>query len=240
MIQREREGGTIDVVADKRGAPTWTRDVADHLPAAAAYGPGVVHLTNAGDASRYEQPRDVFRLLGADPHRVRPIPSATQDRAPARPTQSSPTTASHTSAPGTAPSSASSASRRSEGSPRRTAGSRPPRHQPARARDCHVRTEWAGRPSANRLPDPDRTARSHAPRSGAYGAEQTYSTVAFQSALQNRGPDPRRHRPMTEPIRPKRRTPNDGSSESPRAGRPPRPTPRHGTQVTSLPARASA
>ncbi len=86
MIQREREGGTIEVVADKRGAPTWTRDVADHLRAAAAHAPGVVHLTNAGDASRHEQAQEVFRLLGADPQRVRPIPSsATADRAP-RPT----------------------------------------------------------------------------------------------------------------------------------------------------------
>lgn len=84
MIEQERERETIDVIADKRGQPTWTRDVADHLPAAAESGPGVVHLTNAGSASRYEQAQEVFRLLGKDPERVRPIPSPT-GRAP-RPT----------------------------------------------------------------------------------------------------------------------------------------------------------
>lgn len=86
MIQQERQRETVDVVADKRGQPTWTRDVADHLALAADHGPGVVHLTNAGDATRYEQAQEVFRLLGKDPERVRPIPSsATSDRAP-RPT----------------------------------------------------------------------------------------------------------------------------------------------------------
>ncbi|MBM7786969.1 dTDP-4-dehydrorhamnose reductase [Tenggerimyces flavus] len=86
MIQQEREREYLDVVADKRGQPTWTRDVVDHLSAAADYGPGVVHLTNAGDATRHEQAQEVFRLLGKDPERVRPISSSdTPDRAP-RPT----------------------------------------------------------------------------------------------------------------------------------------------------------
>lgn len=86
MIEQERERETIDVVADKRGQPTWTRDVADHLALAADHGPGVVHLTNAGDATRYEQAQEVFRLLGKDPGRVRPIPSPTSPTRAPRPT----------------------------------------------------------------------------------------------------------------------------------------------------------
>ncbi|REF35083.1 dTDP-4-dehydrorhamnose reductase [Thermasporomyces composti] len=81
MMRLERERDTLEVVDDQRGQPTWTVDVAERLvllgadPRAA----GIFHATSAGEATWYELAREVFRLLGADPDRVRPT---TTDRFP--------------------------------------------------------------------------------------------------------------------------------------------------------------
>jgi dTDP-4-dehydrorhamnose reductase len=81
MVRLESERDTLDVVADQRGQPTWTYDVAERLvllgrrPEAA----GVFHATSAGETTWCELTREIFRLLGADPERVRPT---TTDRVP--------------------------------------------------------------------------------------------------------------------------------------------------------------
>lgn len=69
---------TVDVVDDQRGQPTWARDVADLVIDVRRLGlpPGVYHATNGGDATWYELARTVFRLVGADPVRVRAISTA--------------------------------------------------------------------------------------------------------------------------------------------------------------------
>jgi dTDP-4-dehydrorhamnose reductase len=80
MIRLAGERETVDVVADQRGQPTWARDVAARivaLPDAAA--PGIYHATNTGETTWYGLAKEVFRLLGADPERVRPT---TTDRFP--------------------------------------------------------------------------------------------------------------------------------------------------------------
>jgi len=75
MIGLESRRPTVDVVDDQRGQPTWSADVAARI---ADLGPrvgdgahGVFHATNSGEASWYDLAREVFRLLGADPSRVR-------------------------------------------------------------------------------------------------------------------------------------------------------------------------
>ncbi|MEV8059448.1 dTDP-4-dehydrorhamnose reductase [Streptomyces antimycoticus] len=79
MTERARGHEPVDVVADLVGQPTWAADVArsllalGHTPGAS----GVFHATNAGRASWYDLAREVFRLVGADPDRVRPVPAAT-------------------------------------------------------------------------------------------------------------------------------------------------------------------
>ena len=45
----------------------------------------VLHVTNAGTASRFEQARAVFEELGADPDRVRPVGTAAVPRPARRP-----------------------------------------------------------------------------------------------------------------------------------------------------------
>lgn len=68
---------TLDVVDDQRGQPTWTMDVARAVlrivDESAPF--GVWHATSQGDTTKYGLTREIFRLLGLDPERVRPTTS---------------------------------------------------------------------------------------------------------------------------------------------------------------------
>jgi dTDP-4-dehydrorhamnose reductase len=75
MIELAARQPSVDVVADQVGQPTWTRGT----PA------GFYHGTNAGRTSWYGLARQTFALLGADPDRVRPTPSAAVPRPAERP-----------------------------------------------------------------------------------------------------------------------------------------------------------
>lgn len=81
---------TIDVVADQTGSPTYARDLVDALLQIAAGGirAPLLHAANAGAASRFDQARAVFALLGADPDRVRPVRIAAVPRPARRPVYS--------------------------------------------------------------------------------------------------------------------------------------------------------
>ena len=80
----------VDVVADQRGQPTWTADVAGQIVALARAmpPPGVYHATSSGEATWYELAVEVFRLLGTDPARVRATTSAAFPRPAPRPAYS--------------------------------------------------------------------------------------------------------------------------------------------------------
>ncbi|MFF4248397.1 dTDP-4-dehydrorhamnose reductase [Streptomyces sp. NPDC001822] len=91
MIRLEGVKDTLDVVDDQRGQPTWTVDLADRLVllglgALAGTAPaGVYHGTSAGDTTWFGLTREIFRLLGADPERVRPTTSEAFVRPAPRP-----------------------------------------------------------------------------------------------------------------------------------------------------------
>jgi dTDP-4-dehydrorhamnose reductase len=87
MIRLERARPTVDVVDDQRGQPTWTVDVARQIVALvrSRATPGVYHATSSGEATRFEVAREVFRMLGADPARVRATPGSAYVRAAAWP-----------------------------------------------------------------------------------------------------------------------------------------------------------
>ncbi|GAA4768218.1 dTDP-4-dehydrorhamnose reductase [Streptomyces sp. NPDC048001] len=91
MIRLEGERETVDVVDDQHGQPTWSRDLADLLlrlgrgALAGTVPPGVHHGTSSGETTWYGLTREVFRLLGADPGRVRPTTSAAFARPAPRP-----------------------------------------------------------------------------------------------------------------------------------------------------------
>jgi dTDP-4-dehydrorhamnose reductase len=87
MARLERERQTVDVVDDQVGQPTWARDLAvrlDELVHAAAPA-GTYHGTAAGSTSWYGLARELFTLLGADPDRVRPVPTSVFPRPAPRP-----------------------------------------------------------------------------------------------------------------------------------------------------------
>src|SRR5215475_6063377 len=94
MIGLERTKDTLDVVDDQRGQPTWTADLADcviRLVDAAVVGaapPGIYHGTSGGDGTWFDLARETFRLLGADPARVRPTTSDAYVRPAPRPAYS--------------------------------------------------------------------------------------------------------------------------------------------------------
>ena len=81
---------TIDVVADQTGSPTYARDLVEALLQIAAGGiqAPLLHAANAGAASRFDQARAVFALLGADPDRVRPVSTDAVPRPAHRPVYS--------------------------------------------------------------------------------------------------------------------------------------------------------
>ena len=87
MIGLEAERERVDVVDDQIGQPTWTIDVAGQIIAlvrshAAA---AIYHATSSGETSWFGLAREIFRLLGADPGRVRPATSSAYPRPAPRP-----------------------------------------------------------------------------------------------------------------------------------------------------------
>ena len=80
----------VDAVADQVSSPTYVGDLAATLLelASATVGEPVLHVANAGQASRYDQARAVFELVGADPDRVRPVGTDQHPRPAPRPSYS--------------------------------------------------------------------------------------------------------------------------------------------------------
>ena len=90
MIKLEDQRPTVDVVDDQQGQPTWTADVARQIIALvhSTAAPGIYHATSGGQTTWFGLAREIFTLLGADPARVRPIPSSALSRAAPRPAYS--------------------------------------------------------------------------------------------------------------------------------------------------------
>jgi dTDP-4-dehydrorhamnose reductase len=90
MIGLERRKPIIDVVDDQHGQPSWTVDVAGQIIALVGSGAaaGVYHATSSGETTWFGLAREVFRLLGADPGRVRATTSAAYPRPAVRPSYS--------------------------------------------------------------------------------------------------------------------------------------------------------
>jgi dTDP-4-dehydrorhamnose reductase len=90
MIKLEGQRPTVDVVDDQHGQPTWTADVARQIVALvnSPAAPGIYHATSGGQTTWFGLAREIFGLLGADPARVRPIPSSALSRPAPRPAYS--------------------------------------------------------------------------------------------------------------------------------------------------------
>lgn len=77
----------MDVVADQIGSPTYVGDLVGALleVAEGSIRESVLHAANDGAASRFDQARAVFELVGADPDRVRPVGTDHHPRPAPRP-----------------------------------------------------------------------------------------------------------------------------------------------------------
>lgn len=87
MIGLAARPGDVTVVDDQHGQPTSTRMVAERILALVSeQAPaGTYHATCSGQTTWFELAREIFRLLGADPERVTPIPSTRLVRPARRP-----------------------------------------------------------------------------------------------------------------------------------------------------------
>jgi dTDP-4-dehydrorhamnose reductase len=88
VMRRSAAGdGTVDVVADQIGSPTYVGDLVGALLEIAdgSIREPVLHAANEGEASRFDQARAVFEAVGADPARVRPVGSDRHPRPAPRP-----------------------------------------------------------------------------------------------------------------------------------------------------------
>ena len=77
MLRLETEHDTVDVVDDQVGQPTYAADLAAQIAALVDARPaaGIFHGTNSGTVSWNGFTREIFRLTGADPERVRAVTS---------------------------------------------------------------------------------------------------------------------------------------------------------------------
>jgi dTDP-4-dehydrorhamnose reductase len=90
IARKADEAESIEVVADQVGSPTYVGDLVSallELIGGTITAP-LLHAANAGAASRYDQARAVFEEIGADPGRVRPVPSDRHPRPAPRPAYS--------------------------------------------------------------------------------------------------------------------------------------------------------
>ncbi|MFE3020742.1 dTDP-4-dehydrorhamnose reductase [Streptomyces sp. NPDC059256] len=91
MLDLACRRSTVDVVADQHGQPTWSAALARQvavLGRAALAGraaAGVYHGTAEGCTTWYGLAREVYRLSGLDPERLRPVGSVAFPRPAARP-----------------------------------------------------------------------------------------------------------------------------------------------------------
>jgi dTDP-4-dehydrorhamnose reductase len=74
MLRLAAERDEIGVVSDQRGSPAFTGDLAPMIRrlAIARY-PGVIHVTNQGSVTWFDFAREILRLAGHDPEKIRPI-----------------------------------------------------------------------------------------------------------------------------------------------------------------------
>jgi dTDP-4-dehydrorhamnose reductase len=82
--------GSVEVVDDQTGSPTYVGDLVSALLEVAdgRVSARVVHAANAGAVSRFGQARAVFEGVGADPGRVLPVSTTQRPRPAARPSYS--------------------------------------------------------------------------------------------------------------------------------------------------------
>ncbi len=89
ILEKARRNGTLRVVDDQVGAPTYTGDLAEKLEQIIERGgPGLYHVTNQGYCSWFDFAREVLRQTGLSQVTIVPLPTSASDRPAARPKNS--------------------------------------------------------------------------------------------------------------------------------------------------------
>ena len=89
MLRLANERDTWNVVADQRGQPMFSDDLAAAIkPLAIGRFPGVFHLKNAGETTWYEFASAILEAGGHDPARINPIPTSEYPTPATRPMNS--------------------------------------------------------------------------------------------------------------------------------------------------------
>jgi dTDP-4-dehydrorhamnose reductase len=90
MARLETEHDTVRVVADQRGSPTWSMDLARALVelGRSSAPAGTYHCTGSGDTTWHGFAQAIFTEMGADPGRVLPTTSEEYPRPAPRPAYS--------------------------------------------------------------------------------------------------------------------------------------------------------
>jgi dTDP-4-dehydrorhamnose reductase len=90
MLRLASERDMVEVVADQRGQPTWTRDLAVHVVDLVGSGAafGLHHGTSSGQTTWFGFAREIFAATGLDPDRVHPTTSDRFPRPATRPAYS--------------------------------------------------------------------------------------------------------------------------------------------------------
>ncbi|MCY4272074.1 MAG: dTDP-4-dehydrorhamnose reductase [bacterium] len=77
VLRLAAEGGPLRFVADQRGSPSFAPDVAAVIERLCAHRmPGLYHVANQGQVSRYQFAREILAAAGHDADRVVPITTA--------------------------------------------------------------------------------------------------------------------------------------------------------------------
>jgi dTDP-4-dehydrorhamnose reductase len=88
VVKIAQESGTLHVVNDQRGSPTYTKDLAEPLIALTEKGrAGIYHLANSGSCTWFDFAEEIFSLLKMDVA-ITPISSAELGRKAPRPSYS--------------------------------------------------------------------------------------------------------------------------------------------------------
>ena len=83
------ERGTLEVVNDQIGSPTYAADLSEALVTLLeARAQGLYHVANAGEASWFDLAREAARVTGRHPERIRPATTAQVARPAPRPSYS--------------------------------------------------------------------------------------------------------------------------------------------------------
>ena len=87
MLGLEASRPEVSVVDDQRDQPTWTKDLARQIVALVGSGAeaGIYHGTSSGETTWFGLTREIYRLIGADPERVRPTTTEAFPRPAPRP-----------------------------------------------------------------------------------------------------------------------------------------------------------